>query len=174
MPALELFLEPKKTLHLPADGNILLDPPLPNLKRVLIRQLSCMMRVAPIPGVEFAYLDTGAPLTIIPHRVWSEKYGWKAGREFHELTTADGIALKGQVLDHHYTFRLAQLRVPVELAGKNLKAKRLRIDSLVCQLADPGGPPFVILGLWGGIFEGRRLAIDRLPGSDEIQAILEW
>ena len=60
MPALELFLEPKKTQHLPADGNILLDPPLPNLKRVLIRQLSCMMRVAPIPGVEFAYLDTGA------------------------------------------------------------------------------------------------------------------
>ena len=54
----------------------------------------------------------------------------------------------------------------MELAGKDLKAKRLRIDSLVCQLADPGGPPFVILGLWGGILEGRRLAIDRLSGPD--------
>ena len=91
MPALELFVEHKEIRHLPTDGNILLDPPLPNLSRVLIRDISCMMRVAPIPGVEFAYLDTGAPLTIIPHRVWSGKYGWQAGREFHELNTADGM-----------------------------------------------------------------------------------
>lgn len=174
MPALELFVEPKKTRTLPADGNILLDPRLPNLKRVLIRQLSCMMRVAPIPGVEFAYLDIGAPLSIIPYKVWYEKFGWRDGRDYHALNSAGISGLKGQVLEYHCSFQLAQLRVPVELAGKDLRAKRLRIDSLVCQLADPGGPPFVILGLWGGVFEGHRLAIDRLQGSDDLRASLEW
>jgi hypothetical protein len=174
MPALSLFVDAKEGRNLPRDGNLILDPPHQSLSRVLLRQLTCLMRVAPVPGVEIACLDIGAPLCVFPYRVWHDKYHWRAGRDYWELNVANAKGLKGQILEHRYSFQLAKLRAPVELAGKDLKAKRLRIDSLICQLADPSGPPFVILGLWGGVFEGRRLAFDRLPGSDDLQATLEW
>jgi len=132
-----------------------------------------MVRVAPVPGVEVAYLDTGAPLSI-PHSIWSGKYRWKAGRDFEVLNALGTAAFSGQVLEHRYTFHFVRLRVPIELAGKNLKAKRLRINSLVCQLADPTGLHFIILGLWGGVFEGHSLRVERVPRSNDIRALLRW
>src|SRR6185437_5440651 len=165
MPFLELFAQPKQGVDLPTDGNLSIDPPLAGLDSIRLRHLSCMVRVAPVPGVEFAYLDTGAPISIIPHRIWTGKYGWKAGEDFEVLNVRGMSSLSGQVLGHRYSFRFARLRVPLELAGKNLKSKRLRIDSLVCQLADPSSLPFFIIGLWGGVFEGRSLVVERLPRS---------
>lgn len=78
------------------------------------------------------------------------------------------------MLHHHYSLRLARLRVPVELAGRDPKGDRLQIDSLVCQLADAGGPPFTLLGLWGGTLTGRKLAVDPQPNSDDLTASLEF
>jgi len=127
------------------------------------------------PGAFDAVFDTGAPLTVIPHKLWNQQFRWQAARDYEELTIAGvGTVLRGQVLHYRYSCRLVRLRVPIELAGANLKAPRMRLDSLVCQLAEPGGPPFIILGLWGGVFEGRRLAIDRVPNSDDLAARLEW
>lgn len=105
--------------------------------------------------------------------MWSERFNWQAGRDYDELTVAGNPTLRGQVLGKQFTCRLARLRVAVELAGADLKAPRLRLDSLVCQLADTGGPAFVILGLWGGVFTGRRLAVETPPGSDDLAARLE-
>ena len=65
MPALDLFVGPP-TPFTPPDGNLDLNPSLPGLNRVLIRQLSCSLRVPPISGAYTAILDTGAPLTIFP------------------------------------------------------------------------------------------------------------
>ena len=158
---------------LPADGNLVLDPPVSGLGRVLLRRLACHIRVPPTPGVKLAILDTGAPLTLFPHHVWSQDYGWQAGLDYDELPIP-GVALSGQILHHHYSFRLARLRVPVVLAGKNRKGDRLRLDSLVCQLADPGGPPFIVLGLWGGPFTNRRLVIESEPAGDDLLARLEF
>ncbi|QJW95909.1 hypothetical protein [Frigoriglobus tundricola] len=62
----------------------------------------------------------------------------------------------------------------VELAGRDPKGDRLRLDSLVCQLADISGPPFVLLGLWGGALTGRRLAIEPRSNSDDLDARLEF
>ena len=62
----------------------------------------------------------------------------------------------------------------VELAGRDPKGDRLRLDSLVCQLADAGGPPFVLLGLWGGALTGRRLAVEQMTNSDDLHARLEF
>jgi hypothetical protein len=64
--------------------------------------------------------------------------------------------------------------VPVELAGRDLKGDQLRLDSLVCQLAEAGGPPFTILGLWGGAFVGRQLAVELQPNSDDLAARLSF
>lgn len=175
MPTLELFVGPPDLRTLPTTGNLPIDPPLPGLSQVLLRQLSCTLRVPPIPGAYDAIIDTGAPLTVFPHWLWDHQLRWQAAREYDELTVAGiGAVLRGQVLGHSYSCRLARLRVPVELAGTDLKAPRLRLDSLVCQLADAGGPPYVILGLWGGPLVGRHLAVEPQPGFDDLAARLEF
>jgi hypothetical protein len=175
VPALELLTEKLDVIGLPPNGNLVLDPPVSGLNRVLLRRPYCWLRVPPIPGARKSILDTGSPLTLFPHRVWYQDFGWRAGRDFDELSVASiGSVLHGNVLGHRFSFRLARLRVSIELAGRDPRGDRLRLDSLVCQLAEPGGPPYILLGLWGGAFTGRRLAIDDQAGSDELAAKLEF
>jgi hypothetical protein len=174
VPILELFVDPPDRF-IPRDGNLVLAPPVAGLNRVLVRHLYCSLRVPPIPGTYQAVLDTGSPLTVFPHDLWYHQFGWRAGRDFDELSVAGiGTTLTGQVLGYRYSCRLARLRVPVELAGRDPKGDRLRLDALVCQLADIGGPPFTILGLWGGAFTGRRLAVETQTNSDDLFARLEF
>jgi hypothetical protein len=175
MPALELLIDAVSVINLPADGNHLLDPPLLNLERVLLRSLSCLLRVRPIPGALRAILDPGSPLSVFPHHVWHDRFSWKAGRDYDELSIA-GIwkTLHGQVLNRIYACRLARLRVTVELSGKNLKGDRMKLDSPICQLADPGSMPYILLGLWGGPFVGSSLIVQRKPGGDDLDARLEF
>jgi hypothetical protein len=167
VPVLELFVRPPDPCIAP-NGNLDLSPPLPGLNRVLIRELSCSLRVPPIPGAYKAVLDTGAPLTLFPHDLWHHRFRWRPGQHFDELSVA-GLAgpLTGHVIGRRFHCRLARLRVPVELAGRDPKGDRLRLDSLVCQLAEAGRPPFTILGLWGGAFVGRQLAVELQPNSDD-------
>jgi hypothetical protein len=173
LPTLDLLVEQISLAGV--SGDLLLAPPLPGLSRVLLRRLYCWLRVSPIPGAKVAYLDTGAPLTVFPYQVWKNDFNWQAGRDYDELSVAGlGTALTGQVLGYRYPCRLARLRVPVEFAGRDLKGDRFRIDSLVCQLADQSGPPYIILGLWGGPFVGRRLAVEPQLNSDDLQARWEF
>jgi hypothetical protein len=172
---LQVLVDKVDAAGLPSNGNLRLDPPLPGLSRVLLRRLYCWFRAPPAPGAYEAIVDTGAPLTVIPHRLWNGQFRWQPGRDFDEMSIAGvGSVLRGRVLGRRYSCRLARLRVPVELAGRNPRGDRLRLDSFVCQLAESGGPPAVILGLWGGIFEERRLQIQRQPNSDDVAAQLEW
>lgn len=171
---MELLIENMDVVGLPPDGNLLLDPPVHGLDRVLLRRLLCWLRVPPLPGARKAVIDTGAPLTVFSHQVWYHDFGWRAGRDHDELNVAGVASLTGQVLGHRFACRLARLKVAVELSGADLKAARLRLDSLVCQLAEAGGPPFIILGLWGGVFTGRRLAVEAQPGGDDLVARLEF
>ncbi len=174
MPALDLFVTAPRVGFLAAGGNLDLNPPVAGLNRVLLRQLVCSLRVPPIPGAYEAVLDTGAPLTVFPHSLWYHQFGWRAGRDFDELTVAGVPSLTGQVLGHRFACRLARLKVTVELAGRDPKGDRLRLDSLVCQLAESGGPPYIILGLWGGVFTGRRLLVEAQSGTDDLTAKLEF
>lgn len=175
MPSLELIVDALDAVGLPADGNLVLDPPLPDLNRVLLRRLICWLRVPQIPGAKSAVLDTGAPISIFPHKVWFSDFGWRAGRDYDEICVTDlGTTFAGHVLSYRYSFRLARLRAPVILAGKNLGGDRLQLDSLVCQLTDPGGPRRILLGLWGGVFEDRRLVVEREPSGDDLRARLEF
>lgn len=174
MPALELFVSAPDVRNLPRNGNLPIDPPLAGLDRVLLRRLTYWLRVPPHPGAYDAVIDTGAPLTVIPREIWDHQFHWQAGRDYDDLSVPDiGTTFRGQVLGHHYSFRLARLRVAVELAGRDPKGDRLRLDSLVCQLADAGGPRYVILGLWGGPLVGRRLSVEPQP-DDDLAARLEF
>ena len=170
MPSLELFVLPPAP---PAVAQFDVVPPVPGLSRVPIRRLYCHLRCPPRSGAFDAVLDTGAPLTVFPHAVWSGRFGWRAGRDYDELPVT-AANRHGHVAGRRYTFTLARLRVPVELAGRAPRGDRLLLDPLVCQLADPGGPPVTLLGLWGGAFAGRRLAVDPDPAAGDLTARLDW
>lgn len=170
MPSLELIVEPPPP---PAPAQFLLMSSVLGTGRVPIRRLWCDLRCPPRSGAYRVVLDTGAPVTIFPHALWSGKFGWRAGRDYDELPVA-AANLHGHVAGRRYSFTLARLRVPVELAGRDLRGDRLRLDGLVCQLADPAGPPLTLLGLWGGAFVGRKLAVDPDPAGDDLTAALDW
>lgn len=175
VPSLELFVGPPGSPTSPAAGNLDLAPPLPGLSRVLLRRLSCTLRAPPAPGAFRAVVDTGAPITLFPHAIWSGLFNWRAGRDYDELAVAGlGTTLRGSVAGGRYAFRLARLRVPVELAGATPGGPRLRLDGLVCQLTDPGGPPYIMLGLWGNALDGRTIKVTRRPGSDDLSAQLDF
>jgi hypothetical protein len=129
--------------------------------------------VPPIPGAKRAIIDTGAPLSSFPHQVWANEFRWREGRDFDTLPVAGNPPLVGQTLSFRYSFRLVRLRVPVTLAGRDLTGPRLQVDSLVTQLTEPGGPPFILLGLWGGVLDGRSLKFNTAPDGDP-SAALEW
>ena len=186
MPTLELFVAPVRVKGLTADGSIPLDPAPADLPRVLLRRLSCLMRIE-LPGgvsvVRDAVIDSGAPLTIFPHKIWAADFGWEAGRDYEELSLAGGgsSAMRGRVMGHEYCYRLAVLRTPVELLGKNPSDDRLRLERLVAQLETPAenattstGLPSIVFGLWGNAIEGRTLRVRRLSGSDELLAHLDF
>lgn len=173
MPRIELISEAAPASGTTADGDWPLAAPPPGLRRIPLRRLTCYLRVPPIPGARKAISDTGAPLSLFPHHVWSAHYNWREGRDFDILPVAGDPPLTGQLLSHRYSFRLARLRIPIFLAGKDLTGPRLQIDSLVTQLAEPGGPPFILLGLWGGVLDDRKLAFGTAPDGDP-SAALDW
>jgi hypothetical protein len=175
VPSLDLFVSAPNLIGPLRGGNLDLDPPIPGLPRVLLRRLVCTLRAPPVPGAYAAVLDTGAPLTLFPHDFWHNRFGWRAGQHFDELSVAGiGTVLTAQVLSYRFPCRLARLRVPIELVGRDIKGDRLRLDSLVCLFAETGGPSFIILGLWGGAFVGSKLTIERQPNADDLQARLEF
>lgn len=169
MPSLQLTVEPPRTGRTRFD----LTAPVGGLDRVPLLRLYCYVRCPPRSGAYEAVLDTGAPLTYFPHWLWAGKFNWRAGRDYDELPVT-AASLHGHVAGRRYTFTLARLRVPVELAGRDPHGDRLRLDDLVCQLADQAGPPLTLLGLWGGAFVGRRLAVDPTPAADDLTAALPW
>jgi hypothetical protein len=171
VPALDLFMEPIRMAGATQAGNLPLNPSAWPLRRVPLRRLSCTLRVPPIPGAQRAFIDTGAALSQFPHHVWANQFNWRAGRDYDELTVTGNPPLRGQTLGFNYAFRLVRLRVPVFLGGRDLAGPRLQVDSLVTQLAEPGGPPFVLLGLWGGVLDGRRLGFGAASDGDPTAAL---
>ena len=160
-------------------GNLPLDPPLqaPDLTRLLSRRLYVNLRCPPIPGAFQVALDTGAPCALFPRTLWRDQLHWQEGRHFDAChVTGLGPIVWSQLLSRSFRARLVRLKVPVELAGQS--GDRLRLNHLIAQLAEPTtpreDPKLAILCLWGGVFEGRRLAVDRSPTGDDLIARLEW
>ena len=110
MPSLSLFVRADKlTLSAVAGGEVEfpsgvlpLDPPLPppDLPRLLYRRLSVTLRCPPIPGAIDVILDTGAPFTLFPRRVWRDQMNWQEGRHFEVCRVAGiGPLLSSRMLD---------------------------------------------------------------------------
>jgi hypothetical protein len=106
VPSLDLFVSAPNLLGPLAGGNLDLNPPIPALHRVLLRRLLCALRAPPVPGAYAAVLDTGSPLALFPHDFWYNRFGWRAGRDFDELSVAGiGTVLTVHVLGHQVPWR---------------------------------------------------------------------
>lgn len=186
MPSMELFVR-GETLLLGDDpagpvtfpfGNLPLSPPLSNPPLALLpsRRLYCSLRCQPTPGAIDIVLDTGAQFALFPQRYWRDRFGWVEGRHFESCHISGiGPATSGRLLAQSFRVRLVRLKVPVELAGRS--GDRLRVEYLIAQLAEPAtprdDPKYAVLGLFGGVFESRRLAVERTP-ADDLTARMEW
>ena len=164
-------------------GNVPLAPPLtaPPLAFLLLRRLRCQCRVAlsdaPADfGFADATVDTGCPITLIPKNVWQLAFRLREGTHFDVCHIADfGERFRSQLLGSSLVCRVVRLKVPVVLAGTSYAPDNLlRIDNLIAQLSDSDEPKEMLLGLWGGVFEGRRWTVDRGPHADDLAARFEW
>ena len=174
VPSLELMVQPTQSRGWPVGGDLSLQAAPSGLQRVPLRHLAAMIRCHPHSGAYPILMDTGAPLSVFPFDLWSGRWSWQVGRDFDELSVVGiGGRLGGRVAGLRYTGRLVRTRVSVELRGTNI-GPRLRLDTLIVQLADPGGPTFPLFGLWGNAIEGRSIHVTRQPGSDDLAARLDY
>lgn len=166
-------------------GNVPLDLPLssPPLTHLRLRRLRCAcygFRTATTDStdrdVTTAIVDTGCPLSLFPRHIWQGRFRYEEGKHFEVCRIADfGERFRNQLLASSLLCRVVRLKVPVLLVGVSYSPDHfLRIDNLVAQFSDTDEPKQVLLGLWGGVFEGRRLLVDRAPTSDDLTARFEW
>ncbi len=100
-----------------------------------------------------ATLDTGAPVTVIPKRVWQD-FASEIGR----LRIVGSQPAVGRVGGRHFSYFLGRVWVGViDMFDRRLPAvpvpAQFREDDI--PLGEPQPP--ILLGLWGGILEGRHL-----------------
>jgi hypothetical protein len=114
-------------------------------------------------------IDTGAPLTIFPERIWSQ---FQPGIDYDFLPFVGAPPAMARVLGWQFTFRIARFRVPLGLMDAGLTTRIARLD-VIAQFAtgDPAGwrsiPP-IFVGLWGGLLEGGRLGINRIAATNQL------
>ncbi len=104
-----------------------------------------------------AIVDTGSPLSSFPRAIWSafeNEIEWLALAETEGQSGPPTIAVAGQ----RFPFRLGRISVTVtDFEGRHLAATPI-LALFVDEPLDARPPP-VLLGLWRGIFDGRRLVL---------------
>lgn len=191
MPTLELIHETKEWRLEGAfgreevfpHGNVLLAPALasPTLTHLRLRRLRCACYgyrsvAAGDCDVATALVDTGCPISLFPKHIWQGRFRYEEGEHFEVCSIADfGERVRSQVLGSSLICRTVRLKVPVVLVGTSYAPDHmLRIENLVAQFSDTNEPKQVLLGLWGGVFEGRKLVVDRQSTSDDLATRLVW
>lgn len=112
-------------------------------------------------------LDTGAWLTIFPRKIWSEfdqQITWLRLRP-EELAgrAADRQTPRSVVMGHSFSYRLGRVWVGAyDREGRLMPA--VRVLAMFQEVDLPGAEPRPLLGLWGGILEGRYL--ERQPALE--------
>jgi hypothetical protein len=123
----------------------------------------CLARIPQFLMPLDAVVDTGSPLTCFPESVCTR---FTEGTHFEWLPFAAGVRPPlGLAPGWQFTFRMARFLVPVTLMDYSTEWDR---PDVIAQFADGDPPgqrgqalPWFIIGLWGGLLEGGRLAIGR-------------
>jgi hypothetical protein len=113
-----------------------------------------------------AVLDTGAPISIFPKNAWQMVLP-----EISRVRLVEERVLTGAAAGRRYSYFLGR----VLLGAIDLWERRLRAVSVLAQFREDDTPkgepsPPILLGLWGGILEGRTLT--RWPTVERYDADL--
>lgn len=134
-------------------------------------QFRCYVRFPRRAGAVEGIVDTGAPFTVVPERVWDQ---FVPGVDFEWLATdPPGI---GRVLARRFTFRFARLLVP--LAVEDYVTSHPR-PGVIAQFTDgdpvsTGAAPIVLVGLWGGLLDDSAIRLSTDPATNRLAASLEF
>ncbi len=128
-------------------------------------RLHCLVRLPQFMMPRDGVIDTGAPFTCFPRSIWSR---FREGTDYEWLPFDTGFQPPlGQLMGWRFSFRMAQFLTPLTIMGYSSEVDR---PGVVAQFADGDPPgrsghmlPWVMIGVWGGILEGSKLAIDRGP-----------
>lgn len=137
-------------------------------------QLRCWMRLPNVSRLVDGIVDTGSPLTIVPEALWCRL---REGIDFEWLPYAGGFQPpSGLLAGWRFSFQIARFLVPLTLIDYTTQIDR---PGVVAQftIGNPPvtpGPPYIILGLWGGVLEGGRVAIDRDPATGSVAGAVEF
>jgi hypothetical protein len=111
-----------------------------------------------------AILDTGAPISIFPKRTWQ-----LFAPDIQRITLVDARALTGAAGGRHYGYFLGRVWVgAVDLSERRLPAVSVLAHFREDDIPENEPQPPTLLGLWGGILEGRSLT--RWPATDRFDA----
>lgn len=113
-------------------------------------QFRCFVRLPNALLPQDALIDTGAPMTCFPERIWSV---CRAGVDFEWLTLPPGPVPTGVMAGWRYTFRLARFLAPVTLLDYTTEIDRVGVVAAFAV----GNPP--VLGF--GPSARRRRAVGR-------------
>lgn len=125
----------------------------------------CLARLPRFLMPRDGIIDTGAPLTCFPLAIWNR---FVEGTDFEWLPFVPGFQPPaGQMAGWRYTFRMARFLVPITLMDSAAAIDRADV---LAQFADSDPPvrrgqslPLFVVGLWGGLLEGAKLAVARTP-----------
>ena len=138
---------------------------------VLRSQFRCLLRLTNTLLPRDALIDTGAPLTCFPETLWQPL---RAGVDF-EWLSFDSAAVPpvARMAGWSYTFRMARFLTPVTLMDYTTSVDRPGVIAAFATGNPPSATltkalPPVAIGLWGGLLDGGRLAIDRNPATGQV------
>jgi hypothetical protein len=139
-------------------------------------QFRCLLRVPNAFFPRDAIIDTGAPLTCFPEAIWSQ---FREGIDFEWLPFAPGVHVTpGRVAGWQFTFQMARFLVSLALMDYTTAVER---PEVIAQFA-AGNPsatpsrralPPIVVGLWGGLLEGGKIAIERTP-TGQVSGTVEF
>jgi hypothetical protein len=140
-------------------------------------QLRCLVR---LPGAilpQDGVIDTGAPHTCLPERLWS---GLREGTDFEWLSFPQGARQPtGVIGGWRYTYQLARFLVPISLMDYTTVIDRPDVIAAFATGNPPSAQtqqslPPIIIGLWGGLLEGGKVGIERDPSSGRVNGELAF
>jgi hypothetical protein len=111
-----------------------------------------------------AILDTGAPITTFPKRSWQ-----LFASEISRVQLAEDRALTGAIGGRRFGYFLGRVWVgAVDLWGRRLPAVPVLAQFREDDIPEEEPQPPILLGLWGGLLEGRSLT--RWPITERYDA----
>jgi len=136
----------------------------------------CLVRLPQFLTPLDAIIDSGSPFTCFPKSIWER---FVEGTDYEWMPFVAGTTVPaGHLPNWRFTFQLARFLVPLTLMDYSTMLDRVDV---IAQFADSDPPPLsgnapstFIIGLWGGLLEGSRLAISRDPITSQVIGELEF